>query len=194
MLPLLRENGAYPDCSSVQLDGCHAPAKNGGEAVGYQARKKARTTTALFLADNRGQPLACARPQAGNPHDSHRLNALFGEICAAPEAATVPVAGLFLNADNAFDTTDFRQECARCGIEANSPRNRRAADWQTDDDTPFDPELYARRVVVEHANAWLDGFKTLPVRYETSVGNWLAWRWLAFTVIFLRKINRKPTF
>ena len=59
---------------------------------------------------------------------------------------------------------------------------------------PFYPELYRRRVVVEHANAWLDGFKTLLVRYETSVGNWLAWHWLAFVVLFLRKINQKPTF
>ena len=114
---------------------------------------KARTTTALFLTDNRGQPLACASPQAGNHHDPHLLNALFGEICASLEAATIPVAGLFLNADKAFDTKNFRQECARRDIEANIPRNRRAADWQTDDDTPFDPQLYARRVVVEHANA-----------------------------------------
>ena len=55
-LRLLRENGAHLACSSVQLDGSHTPAKNGEEAVGYQGRKKARTTTALFLADNRGQP------------------------------------------------------------------------------------------------------------------------------------------
>ena len=27
---LLRENGAHLDCSSVQLDGSHTPAKNGG--------------------------------------------------------------------------------------------------------------------------------------------------------------------
>ena len=138
--------------------------------------------------------MACASPQTGNRHDTHLLNALFGEICASLEAANIPTAGLFLNANKAFDTTAFRQECTRRDIEVNIPRNRRAADWQTDDDIPFDPELYARRVVVEHANAWLDGFKTLLVRYETSVGNWLAWHWLAFVVIFLRKINQKPTF
>ena len=192
-LNALRLNKANLDCSSVQLDGSHTPAKNGGEAVGYQGRKKARTTTALFLADNRGQPLACASPQAGNHHDSYRLKELFGELCALLEAAGIPVAGLFLNADKAFDATELRQECAARDIEANIPRKRRATDWQTDDDTFFDPELYRRRVVVEHANAWLDGFKTLLVRYETSVGNWLAWHWLAFVVLFLRKINRKPT-
>ena len=76
--------------------------------------------------------------------DIHLLNALFGEICASLEAANIPVVELFLNADKAFDTKDFCQECARHYIMANIPRNRRAADWQTDNDTPFDPELYAR--------------------------------------------------
>ena len=193
-LNLLRENEAHLDCSSVQLDGSHTPAKNDGAAIGYQGRKKACTTTALFLAGNRGQPLVCASPQAGNHHDTYLLNALFDEICSSLEAANILVAGLFLNADKAFDTNDFRQECARRDVEANIPRNRCAADWQTDNETPFDPELYARRVGVEHANAWFDGFKTLLVRYETSVGNWRAWHWLAFVVIFLRKVNQKPTF
>ncbi|NVO33536.1 IS5 family transposase, partial [Hymenobacter lapidiphilus] len=174
-LNVLRANKHLLDCSSVQLDGSHTPAKNGGAAVGYQGRKKARTTTALFLTDNQGQPLACATPQAGNHHDSYRLAVLFEELCQLLEAAGIAVAGLFLNADSAFDTTELRQACAARDIEANIARNRRATDWQTADDTLFDPELYRRRVVVEHANAWLDSFKTLLVRYETSIGNWLAW-------------------
>jgi len=60
--PLVARKWAHHDCSNVQLDGSHTSAKNGGENVGYQARKKVRTTTALFLVDNRGQPLACASP------------------------------------------------------------------------------------------------------------------------------------
>ncbi|MGI4872170.1 MAG: transposase [Janthinobacterium lividum] len=148
----------------------------------------------MFLTDNHGQPLACATPQARNHADSYLVPELFQQLCTFLEAAGIPVAGLFLNTDKAFDTTSFRQACATRDIEANIPRNPRAADWQPDDDTFFDPELYRRRVVVEHANAWLDGFKTLLVRYETIVGNWLAWHWLAFVVIFLRKINRRTTF
>ena len=38
------------------------------------------------------------------------------------------------------------------------------------------------------APAWLDSFKTLLVRYETNVENWLAFHFLAFTVLLLRKI------
>ena len=68
----------------------------------------------------------------------------------------------------------MRQACTRRGIEANIPRNRRFADWQTDDDTPLDPELYRQRLVIECLNSWLDGFKTLLVRCETSLQNgWL---------------------
>ena len=88
----------------------------------------------------------------------------------------------FRNADGVF-----------IGVEVNIPRNRRAADWQTDDDTPLDPERYRRRLVIERLNAWLDGFKALLVRYETSLQNWLALHWLAFRVLLLRKIARPPT-
>lgn len=57
------------------------------------------------------------------------------------------------------------------GIEANIPRNRRPADWPTDDGTPLDPKRYHRRLVLERRNAWLDGHKALRVRTETSLQN-----------------------
>ena len=127
---MLCRNKGWLDCSIVQLDSSHTSAKNGGVAVGYQGRKKARTTTALFLADNQGQPLACATPQAGNHHDSFQLAALFEELCMLLEAAGIAVAGLFLNAESAFDTTGLRQVCAARHIEANHrpqpPRHRLA--------------------------------------------------------------------
>ena len=138
-LRLLRENGAHLDCSSVQLDGSHTRAKNGGGGRRLPGPQKSPHQHHHFPGQQPGPALACASPQAGNHHESHLLNALFGEICAFLEVAGIPVAGLFLNADKAFDTRDFRQGCARRDIEANVLRNRRAADWQTDDDTPFDP-------------------------------------------------------
>ena len=181
------------DLSSVQLDGSHTLAKNGGAAIGYQGRKAGRTTNALFLADNQGLPLAVATPQAGNQHDTFELERVFAELCSLLEAAELRLDGLFLNADKAFDVTALRQACARRGIEANIPRNRRSADWQTDDDTPLDPERYRRRLAIERLNAWLDGFKTLLVRYETNLQNWMALHWMAFTLLLLRKITPHPT-
>lgn len=152
-LQVLCRNKRWLDCSSLQLDGSHTPANNGGAAVGYQGCKKARTTTALFLADNQGQPFACATPQAGNHHDSFRLAALFEELCMLLETAGISVSALFLNADSVFDTTALRWACATRDIEANIAHNRHATEWQTDDDTFFDPELYRQRAIIEYANA-----------------------------------------
>lgn len=61
--------------------------------------------------------------------------------------------------------------------------------------TPFsDPEFSRRLIVIEYANNWLDGFKTFLVHYETSVGNWLVWNWLAFAVSIFAKKQSKPDF
>ena len=97
-------------------------------------------------------------PQAGNQHDTFELERVFTELYDLPEAAELRLDGLFRNADKAFDINALRQVRARRGIEANIPRNRRSTDWQTDNDTPLDPELYRRRLVIEHFNNWLDGF------------------------------------
>ncbi len=134
-----------------------------------------------------------ATPQAGNQHDTFELERVFTELCDLLEAAELRLEGLFLNADNAFDVNALRQACARRGIEANIPRNRRSADWQTDNDTLLDPELYRRRLAIERLNAWLVGFKAPLVRYETSLQNWMALHWVAFTVLLLRKIVPPPT-
>lgn len=110
----------------------------------------------------------------GNQYDTFERKRVFAELCELLEAAKLHLGSLFLNADRAFDVSSLRQACERCGIEANIPRNRHSAGWQTDDDTPLDPELYRRRPVIERLNAWLDGFETLLMRYETSLQNWLA--------------------
>jgi hypothetical protein len=96
------------------------------------------------VADNAGQPLAMATPQAGQHHDTFELETLFAELCTQLEGAGLGLGGLFLNADKAFDGMALRQACAQRDIEANIPRNRRAADWQSDDDTLLVPELYQR--------------------------------------------------
>jgi hypothetical protein len=156
--------------SSLQLDGSHTPAKNGGQAVGYQGRKAANTTS-LFVADNAGVMLACAPPQAGNHHDLFEIETLFEELSVVLESAQINLNGLFLNADISFDSQNLRAACEQRGIEATIAHNSRSGSWVSDEWTYFDEELYKRRTMIEHANAWLDSFKTLLVRYETNVEN-----------------------
>ena len=96
------------DLSSVQLDGIHPLAKNGGAAIGYQGRKAGRTTNALFLAATQGLPLAVVTTLAGNQHDTFKLERVFAELCQLLEAAELRLEGLFLNSDKAFNVSSLR--------------------------------------------------------------------------------------
>jgi transposase len=193
---ILTQNRKYLDLSSVEFDGSHTPAKNGGDAVGYQGRKACNTTNALFLSDNQGVMLAMSTPQEGQHHDLFQIQVLFNEICGLLKAAGIDLKGLFLNADSGFDAVDFIAACEQEQIIANVKNNpRNSANQQTQPYESgthvFDGELYQDRSVIEHANAWIDGFKALLVRFEFSVKNWMSLHFIAFSVIFLRKINRK---
>lgn len=167
----------------------HTPAKRGGEAVGYQGRKSSKITNLLFLADNKGKMLVCASPQEGQHNDLFNIKELFNELCETLIKAGINLNGLFLNADAGFDSQELRELCYQKGIFANIDFNPRNNDKQNDNYVYFDEELYKKRTVIEQANAWLDSFKALLIRYETKAINWVAFNFIAFTVCFLRKIN-----
>lgn len=175
----------------MQLYGSHTPAKNGPQAVGYQGHKAAKTTTSLFFADNSGVMLACSIPQAGNHHDLFEIEKLFEELCVLLESVQINLKGLSINADSGFDAQNLRQACEKREMQANIAANPRSTVGTLVEKSYFDEDLYKGRTVIEHANAWLDSFKALLVRYETNVENWLSFHWLASVVLFLRRINRK---
>lgn len=185
---LLRRHRRLLDLSSMPLDGSHPLAKNGGAAIGYQGRQAGRTTNLRFLADSRGQPLACASPQAGNQHDLFVIETSFGELCALVEEAHISLEGLFLNTDSGFAAKSLRDDCFRRGREANIAVNPRSSKRDETTQIQVDSELYRDRTAIERTNAWRDSFKALLVRFETSVENWLAFHFLAFGVLLLRKI------
>ena len=121
---------------------------------------------------------------------------LFNEICVLLKEAGLDLKGLFLNADSGFDSADFEAACAQEEIIANvkeNPRNSANSERPVPESGQhvFDDELYADRSVIEHANAWIDGFKALLVRFEFSVKNWMSLHFMAFSVILLRKIKRR---
>ena len=72
---VLIKNRAFLDMSSVEFDGSHTPAKNGGDAVGYQGRKACNTTNALFMSDNQTGPpergYVMSTPQEGQHGTGH---------------------------------------------------------------------------------------------------------------------------
>ena len=131
------------------------------------------------------------------PHDLFEIETLFKEICDLMKKASINLKGLFLNADPGFDSENFRKACESEDITLNvkpNPRNfseeKRLEPYENGIHI-FDEELYKDRSVIEHSNAWIDGFKALLVRFEFSVKNWVSLHFIAFSVIFLRKINKK---
>lgn len=135
-------------------------------------------------------------PQKGEHHDLFEIQTLFDEICVMLKKANISLNGLFLNADPGFDSNIFRQACEKENIIPNiklNPRNESSKGMQSYERGThiFDEELYKDRRVIEHANSWIDGFKALLVRFEFSVKNWMSLHFMAFSVIFIRKINKK---
>ena len=97
------------------------------------------------------------------------------------KGADINLDGLFLNADPGFDSDSFRQACEKENIIPNvkpkrrspkrrspkrrSPKRRNSGN-QEPELTPigtaiFEELLCKDRTVIEHANAWIDGFKAL---------------------------------
>ena len=188
-ISILSEYRQELDLSSIQLDGSHTPAKRGGEMVGYQGRKSCKTTNSLFLCDNHGQMLAVSSPQSGEHHDVFNIEVLFAELTAVLTDADIDTNGLFMNADAGFDTEDFREICAAAEIEANIAQNERNKKKVTEKYVYFDDLLYKRRIKIEHANAWMDAFKALLVRFETTARNWMALQWMALIARFTNKLK-----
>lgn len=187
---LLKQNKKQLDLSSMQLDGSQSPAKKQGENVGYQGRKAQKTTNALFLSDNQGQPLAIATPQSGSHNDLFDIQTRFEEMCGLLSEADIELNGVFLNADAGFDAEVVYEICEQKGMEANIDENKRNTKQEQEAYRYFDEELYKRRFVIERTNAWIDGFKALLVRFEVKVKTWIALHLMAFAILLLRKINK----
>jgi len=188
---LLELNKDILDMSSVELDGSHTLAKRGGQAVGYQGRKKSKTTNMLFLTDRQGIPLACSEPISGNHNDLFEIEKCMSKIEGILSSSKINIEGLFLNADAGFDGQTLRNWCEQKQIIPNFAPNKRNTKNPDLHDFFFDPKLYQERFAVERTNAWLDGFKALLVRFETSINSWLSLHYLAFCVIILRKSGLK---
>jgi len=90
--------------SSVEFEGSHTRAKQGGQQVGYQGRKKSKTTAAaaanmLFLTDRQGLPLACSDPMSGEHHDLFDIEKSVSKMISTLHQANISTDGLFLNGD-----------------------------------------------------------------------------------------------
>ncbi|RZK09562.1 MAG: hypothetical protein EOO43_21155 [Flavobacterium sp.] len=126
---------------------------------------------------------------AANRNDLSQIRQHFEELILWLKKADIPIEGLFLNADAGFDSQRFRETCYNYQIQPNIAFNTRNA-ANIDRFDYFDELLYQNRFVIERAFAWLDAFKALLIRYETTALNWLCLNIIGMAVCFIRKIYR----
>ena len=186
---ILSQNKDKVDLSLSHIDGSHTPAYRGGEMVAYQGRKKRNTTNALFLSDRNGLPLAMSEPQAGNHTDLFEIGDRVEEIMQQLKDADISTDGLFSNLDAGFDGKELRKALDGHEVISNVCPNRRNG-CDSSEEYLFDEEMYKERWTVERTNAWMDGFKAVLARFDTTVSSWKGWNYLAFIVIFLKKIHK----
>ena len=190
-IQLLSKYRSRVDLSSSDLDGSHTKALRGGEQVGYQSRKKCKTTNTLYLTDRQGLPLAMSEPVAGNHNDIYEIEVHFEEITTTLEQADIALDGLFVNADAAFDCQGFRSVCNAKGIIPNVAHNKR--NGNADNDHLLDEKLYQERYSIERTNAWMDSFRSILNRFDKTVSSWKGFNFLAFIVLGIKKFikNKK---
>jgi len=131
--------------------------------------------------------LSMGKPISGEHHDLYNIEETLEEIVALLDASDIEVKGLFLNADSGFDSKKLRDILYKKEIIGNIKENPRNGD--TKNEKYFDNELYKRRFKIEKANAWLDSFKALLIRFEKLNITWINLHYLAFSILFLRKIK-----
>ena len=170
------------------MDGSHTPAIRGGEEVAYQGRKKKKTTNSIYLTDRQGIPLAMSSPKSGNHTDVYQIEESMDDIFNTMRDAEIRLDGLFLNADAGFDCKSFRSACERQDIIANVAFNPRNG---SSDDYFLDNEMYEERYSIERTNAWMDSFRSLLNRFDTTVASWESFNYIAFMVILLKKVRKR---
>ena len=175
------------DIENLNLDGTHSYVKKACESVGYQRRKKGKTSNVLIMTDGRGIPIAMGGILSGNHNDLYEVVPQFSGMIKSLNHCGVVVENSLLNADKGFDSKSLRRACRRRKMEPNIKENlRNRKKPKRGRKRFFNKNVYKRRFVSERAFAWIDAFKTLFVRFDKLDESWINWHYLAFALIMIK--------
>lgn len=177
------------DTHHLNLDGSHAPAKKGGEAVAYQGRKKAKTSNVLPITDANGFILATTGIIAGNHNDAFELKANLRAAFKFIKRLGISLVGSSFNADSAFDTKAARWTCFNHKVIPNMAENKRSRkQTKRGPKRLFNPEVYKRRFSSERTFAWIDKFRALLIRFDRKAAHFMGAHYIVYTLINLRHL------
>jgi len=177
------------DLSVLNLDGSHAIAKKGGEAVAYQGRKRAKTSNILPITDHNGYIVATTDIVAGNHNDAYALKPHLQSAFKAIKHLGISIAGAYFNADSGFDTQAARKVCFNHHVIPNIAENKRnRKSTKLGRKRLFDVAIYRARFTSERTFAWIDKFRALLVRFDIKKIYFMGSHFLAFALINLRNL------
>jgi transposase len=125
---------------------------------------------------------------SGHHHDLIDIETHFEQLISTLKQAGIALNGLFLNLDSGFDAENLRTKSASMDIIVNIAHNKRNSGAYNNH--YFDEELYKERYAIERTNAWLDSFRSLLNRFDTTITSWMGFNYLAFCVIGIKKFNK----
>jgi len=177
------------DTHHLNLDGSHALAKKGGEAVAYQGRKKGKTSNVLPITDANGFILATTGIIAGNHNDAFELKDNLRIAFKSIKQLGIAVAGSYFNADAAFDTKAARKVCFNHQVIPNIIENTRSRKKpKRGRKRLFNPQVYKLRFSCERTFAWIDKFRALLVRFDRKAAHFMGAHYIVYALINLRHL------
>jgi transposase len=177
------------DPRHLNLDGSHAPAKKGGEAVAYQGRKKAKISNVLTITDANGFILATTRIVAGNHNDAFELKDTLRAAFKFIKRLGIRIVGSFFNADAAFDTKAAHWTCFNYQVIPNIAENKRGRKRaKPGRKRMFNAEVYKRRFSSERTFAWIDKFRALLLPFDRKAAHFMSAHYIVYALINLRHL------
>ena len=141
------------------------------------------------MTERQGLPLALSSPAVGNHHDLYNIEIVLNDMIGTLSEARILLDGLFANADSGFDSKDFREGCFEKGIFPNMAFNFRNGN-NNDEIYLLDELLYEERYSIERTNSWMDSYRSVLNRFDTTIAGWESFNYIAFIIILLKKINK----
>jgi transposase len=181
--------------SELNLDGSHVIARNGGESVAYQGRKRAKTSNILPITDREGYIIATTPLIAGHHNDAYELKDNLQTAFKFMKRLGLDFQGACFNADSAFDTKAARKVCFNHGVRPNIAENKRnRKSVKRGRKRLFNPDIYKHRFSSERTFAWIDKFRALLIRHDRKDLYFMGAHFIAFSMVNLRHVLANQKF
>ena len=132
------------------------------------------------MTDGKGVPIAFSDIEAGNHNDLYNISSKVRIMIRSLLKQGFTLLKSILIADKGFDCLALRNLLRRFRIKAlikvnlrNSKKTKRGRKKY------FDGKIYTTRYINERTFAWMDSYRTLLIRFDTTTESWRNWHFIA---------------